>query len=60
MTTKVTVLNGGPDNIEVHRVSADDLTESIVRNGEPVGLQPGENHEFYVHSHQILMIGEKA
>lgn len=60
MTTQVQVLNVGPKTIEVHRVTADDESQSIKRIGDAIRLEVGESHDFFVHSFQILMVGEKA
>jgi hypothetical protein len=59
MTTQVKVMNVGPKTVEVHRVSADDETQCIKRIGDAIRLEAGEDHDFYVHSFQILMVGEK-
>lgn len=62
MTTKVLIVNHGPDPVLVRTV---DYGPEDLGTNAPASvisdelLQPTHSREFYVHQHQQLMIGEK-
>lgn len=62
MTTRVLIVNHGPDPVLVRTVYyGPDLTPPPGENPKALDtlLQPATSKEFYVHTNQQLMLGEK-
>lgn len=55
MTTKVLIVNHGPDDVLVSIVRATDVTKDATRQ---TLVHPTENHTTYVHSADSLLIEE--